>query len=118
MSQVPARYAAESLGRSAIERDPFRTTRAPVDVPYDPMRSVSEGVAAAAQPKPTLLLTGIVWGPSPEAVLEGLPGVDGARVLRVGDMVAGIGVKRIEPRRVTVVGMDTVWVLTVRQPWQ
>jgi hypothetical protein len=84
---------------------------------YDPLRSASAAAAVAAPPKPALVLTGIVWGTSPEAVLEGLPGVNGARVFRAGDIVSGLVVKRIEHGRVTVVGLDTVWVLTVRQPW-
>ena len=116
-SQVSVRYPAESLGRRTIERDPFRTARSPSDVAYDPLRLASAGVAVMALPKPALVLTGIVWGASPEAVLEGLPGVNGARVLRAGDIVSGLLVKRIEHGRVTVVGMDTVWILTVRQPW-
>lgn len=117
-SHISVRYAAESLGRRTIERDPFRTARSPADVAYDPVRLASAGAPVAGPPKPALVLTGIVWATSPEAVLEGLPGVNSARVLRVGDVVTGLTVKRIEHGRVTVVGMDTVWVLTVRQPWQ
>jgi hypothetical protein len=118
VSQVSVRYPAESLGRRTIERDPFRAARSPADVAYDPLQSATVAAAVAAPPKPALVLTGIVWGASPEAVIEGLPGVNGARVLRAGDIVSGLAVKRIERGRVTVVGMDTVWVLTVRQPWQ
>jgi hypothetical protein len=118
VSQVSVRYPAESLGRRTIERDPFRTARSPADLAYDPLRSAPAVAVVAAPPKPALVLTGIVWGTSAEAVLEGLPGVNGARVLRAGDIVSGLVVKRIEHERVTVVGMDTVWVLTVRQPWQ
>lgn len=117
VSQISARYPVESLGRRAIERDPFRTARAPAEVAYDPLRLAQVAAAVAAPPKPALVLTGIVWGGSPEAVVEGLPGVIGARVLRAGDVVSGLTVKRIEHGRVTVVGMDTVWVLAVRQPW-
>lgn len=118
VTQVSIRYPAESLGRRTIERDPFRTTRLPADVAYDPMRAASGAVAVTPSPKPTLVLTGIVWGTSPVAVIEGLPGLNEARVLRSGDSVSGLVVRRIEHGRVTVVGMDTLWVLTVRQPWQ
>ncbi len=117
VSQASISYPADSLGRRTIDRDPFRTARAPADVAFDPLRLAQAAAAVAASPKPALVLTGIVWGASPEAVLEGLPGVNGARVLRTGDIVSGLAVKRIEHGRVTVVGMDTVWVLTVRQPW-
>lgn len=112
------RYPADSLSRRLIGRDPFRVVRRASDVVYDPLRAASIGVAAPAAPKPVLLLTGIVWGATPQAVVEGLPGVDRPRVLRAGDVVAGVAIRRIEPDRVTVVGMDTVWVLTVRRPWQ
>lgn len=110
-------YPADSIGRSVVKGDPFRVSRRPTDVPYDPLRVASSGAAATGAPKPSLVLTGIVWGATPQAVMEGLPGVDRPRVLRTGDVVAGLCVKRIEPTRVTVVGLDTVWVLTVRQPW-
>ena len=112
---TPVRYATDSLGRGLIARDPFRATRRASDAAYDPLRAAAPAVAAP--PKPALVLTGIVWGATPQAVLEGIPGVDRPRVLRAGDVVAGLNIKRIEPTRVTVIGMDTVWVLTVRQPW-
>jgi len=32
--------------------------------------------------------------------------------------VSGLKVKRIDGTRVTVVGMDTTWVLQVREPWK
>jgi hypothetical protein len=68
-------------------------------------------------PKPTLLVSGIVWGSAPQAVIEGLPGVDGPRVMRVGDVVAGLMVRKIEASRVEIAGMDTIWVLKVREKW-
>ena len=51
-------------------------------------------------------------------MVEGIPGVEGSRVLRVGDVVSGLKVKRIEADRVVIVGMDTTWVLKVREPWK
>lgn len=120
-AQTPAiafSYPADSFAHRVIERDPFRVARRPAAVAYDPSPAAAAAAAVPAPPKPVLVLTGIVWGKAPEAVVEGLPGVEGPRVLRVGDQVAGLGVRRIEPGRVTVVGMDTVWVLTVRQPWK
>jgi hypothetical protein len=63
------------------------------------------------------MLTGIVWGRDPAAVLEGVPGVDGARLVRSGEELAGFRVRRITAQTVTVTGMDTTWVLEVRKPW-
>ena len=57
-------------------------------------------------------------GNDPSAVIEGLPGVEGSRVVRVGDVVAGLQVKNITNGRVVIAGVDTTWVLEVREPWK
>jgi hypothetical protein len=57
-------------------------------------------------------------GMSPSAVIEGFPGVEGSRVVRVGDAVAGLRVKTISNGRVVIAGTDTTWVLKVREPWK
>jgi hypothetical protein len=54
----------------------------------------------------------------PLAVVEGLPGVDGSRVMRIGDQVAGLKLRQIGHNRAVIVGMDTTWVLEVREPWK
>jgi hypothetical protein len=69
-------------------------------------------------PKPALALLGLIAGAEPTAVIEGLPGVEGSRVVRVGDVVSGVRVVRIGVDHVRLVGMDTVWVLKVREPWR
>jgi hypothetical protein len=69
-------------------------------------------------PKPSLILVGLISGEDATAVLEGLPGIEGSRVLRLGDVVSGLRITRIAENHVVVVGMDTVWVLTVREPWR
>jgi hypothetical protein len=71
-----------------------------------------------APPKPTLVLVGIVAGLDPTAVIEGFPGIEGSRVVRVGDVVAALRVRSIGPIGVRITGMDTVWTLTVREPWR
>jgi hypothetical protein len=112
-------YAAESLGAFAVAHDLFRNERRPAPVAYDPLRVIA-GAAGSPPPapKPALVLEGIVWGAVPEAVVEGIPGVDGPRVLRVGEILGGLRVQRIEARRVVIAGMDTTWTLTVRQSWR
>jgi hypothetical protein len=72
---------------------------------------------APPAPKPVLTLSGIVWGEEPAAVIEGLPGLERARVLHRGDQVAGVTLRTITPDQVILVGMDTSWALRVRQPW-
>jgi len=110
-----SRIAAESVA-VIVSRDPFRIGRRPLLPAYDPMRLTEQ--LAPPPPKPTLILVGVVNGVDPSAVIEGLPGVEGSRVVRVGDVVAGLHVKKITDGRVVIAGMDTTWVLEVREPWK
>ncbi|HWP37516.1 MAG TPA: hypothetical protein VNL18_08210 [Gemmatimonadales bacterium] len=108
----------ESLAVGVIARDVFRFGRRPSPMAYDPMRDRHTSQAVTAPPRPVLTLVGIVAGPDPSAAIEGFPGVDGARVVRVGDEMAGLKVARIGKSEVRIVGLDTVWVLQVREPWK
>lgn len=105
-----------SLSSVLVSRDPFRADRVPSPVPFNPNPAEPSEVPLAP-PKPELLLTGIVWGTNPSAVIEGLPGVDGSRLIQQGDVVGGIKVRRITARQVVLSGMDTTWTLAVRHPW-
>jgi hypothetical protein len=109
---------SDSLVTALVTRDPFRMTRRPSDVVYDPVRLAQPVTPPPA--KPTLALVGIVWdsGRDPTALLEGLPGADGPRPVRQGDTIAGLRVKTIKPDRVLIMGLDTMWTLTVREPWK
>jgi len=109
------RIATESV-TAIVSRDPFRIGRRPTLPAYDPQRLAEQ--LAPPPPKPTLLLVGVVNGSEPSAVIEGLPGVEGSRVVRQGDVVAGLQIKQISNSRVVIVGMDTTWVLEVREPWK
>lgn len=113
----PRPYAADSLVRAAVSRDVFRMTRRATFVAYDPQRAAAP-VEAPQAPKPVLALLGLVAGADGTAVIEGFPGVEGVRVVRVGDVVAGLRVQQIASDRVLIVGMDTTWVLRVREPWK
>lgn len=114
---VPRPYSSDSLARAAAARDVFRAARRPAAIAYDPQRAAAP-VEAKQPPKPVLALIGLVGGDKATAVIEGLPGIEGARVVRVGDVVSGIRVMRIGADHVRLVGMDTVWVLRVREPWK
>jgi len=109
------RISAESVA-AVVSRDPFRIARRPTLPAYDPLRLTEQ--LAAPPPRPVLSLVGIVIGAVPSAVIEGLPGIEGSRVLRVGDVVAGLRVKQISNGRVVIAGMDTTWALEVREPWK
>jgi len=110
-------YPADSLARATVSRDVFRAPRRASSLAYDPQRT-STPVDVPRVPKPALALVGIVAGNEATAVVEGLPGVEGVRVVRVGDVVSGVRVVRIGADQVRLVGMDTVWVLKVREPWK
>lgn len=101
----------------AIGRPAFRADRRAPSTRYDPDRtSMPETPAAPPVPKPALAISGIVWGDEPTAVVEGVPGIEGSIVLRPGDSAAGLRVVRIERDRVVIRGMDTTWLLSVREP--
>lgn len=108
----------DSVAGLIIRRDPFRPERAPSAVPYSPTDPESEGMAMeASPPKPVLVLTGIVWGAEPAAIVEGLPETNGARLVHAGEVVGALKVRRITPDQVLMSGLDTTWNLTVRTPW-
>jgi hypothetical protein len=116
-SAVLRPYPADSLAHLTASRDLFRSVRRPSSLAYDPQRAAAP-VETNQPPKPALALVGIVAGPEPSAVIEGIPGIEGSRVMRVGDVVSGFRVKRIGGDHVVIVGMDTTWVLKVREPWK
>jgi len=110
-------YPTESLAAVVVARDVFRVTRRPADVAYDPER-LAQLALQPLTPKPVLVLTGIVWTPGQDAavVISGFPGIDGPRVLRVGEQAAGITVRSLSQTEVRLTGMDTTWVLRLRSP--
>lgn len=114
-TSVPAPVTAESLG-GVVQVNPFRLDRQPSPIPYDPVQPVAS--EQPAPPKPILGLTGILWSRTPVAILEGLPGQDGARLVRRGDRIGGLEVVGIGRTQVVVRGMDTTWYLRVREAWR
>jgi hypothetical protein len=115
-SAVLRTYAADSFARLAVSRDVFRTARRAPALAYDPQRAAAP--VEPQVPMPVLALLGIVAGAEATAVIEGFPGIEGARVVRVGDVLSGLRVKQIATDRVLVAGMDTTWMLRVREPWK
>lgn len=115
------RPALDSLTAAAAGKAPFRASRAAPRVRYDAERPVMAGAVAAPRgPRPVLAVSGIAWGGTARAsaVIEGLPGSEGARVVRAGEVVAGLRVRRIQPDLVIVTAKDTTWTLRVREPWK
>ena len=108
----------DSLVVALVAKDPFRAARRPARVAYDPLRLGQP--ATPPQPKPVLAVLGIAWdkGRDATALVAGLPGADGPRPVRRGETIGGLLVKSIEADRVVITGMDTTWMLTVREPWR
>lgn len=115
-SADPSPYAAESLAAAVRAGDVFRLGHHPAAVPYNP--ATGGGAQSFVPPpmRPALRLVGLIGGLTPEAAIEGLPGIEGGRLLRVGEQLAGYRVTGIEGGRVRIAGQDTVWVLTLRHP--
>lgn len=115
----PSPDSMNSLIGSLIARTPFRARRTPAAAAYEPDRRGEMGnPRPPSPPKPALVLTGIVWDQEPAAIVEGLPGIDGPRVLRRRDVVGALRVQRISREQVIISGLDTTWKLQVREPWK
>lgn len=111
---APHPAPVDSLARVVRDRGPFRPDGRPSARPYDPMRGEDQGTTYAP-PMPVLALSGVLDGPAPAAILEGIPGREGSVILGVGDTAGGLRLRLIKEGRVTVTGMDTTWVLTLRR---
>lgn len=109
-------YHADSLKQVVIAHDLFRLDRKPAPLAFDPERGLVPPPGPVGPPKPILRLVGLVEGARPQALIEGLPGVESGRALTRDESVAGLRVAEISRGYVRVVGMDTVWVLTLRRP--
>ncbi len=106
----------DSLAAYVVAHDLFRQNRAPAPRAFSVVQQTDEP-ATAPKELPVLLVTGIVWGHRPSAVIEGVPGSAGAVLAHSGDTLGGIRIARITPSSVTLQGPDTTWSLPVRTPW-
>lgn len=110
-----ARPDADSLARVITTKNPFRAHRSPALVRYSVAAAAGLG-APPAPPvqRPTLVLSGVLLGDEPAALIDGLPGFEHTRALRVGESVAGYRLREVSDDRAIVVGPDTTYVLLVR----
>lgn len=107
--------AADSIAGLIVRRDPFRLTRAPAAVPFNPEAPAAMAAPLPPRPqRPALVLVGLVLGAERAALIDGLPGVEGTRVLRVGERVGEYVLRAIGAETAVIVGPDTVWTLRVR----
>jgi hypothetical protein len=118
-----------AAGRTVTGGNPFRLDRAPAPIGFnrpDPLAMPGMmGMPGMAPPeyvpppppRPQLLVSGIV-GPPWQALLEGVPGREGAVVVKRGDVLGDLRIRDITESVVVVASPDTTWRLTVRKPWQ
>lgn len=97
---------------TSLRSNPFRLDRR---MGAAPTRQLATAPEPAQAPASMPRLTGIVWSADPAAVLEGLPGADGAVVMRLGQRAFGATLDRIDPAGVRLTSGATVWQLTLAQ---
>ena len=115
----PSPIAAESLNTLAdriVGADVFRLLRRPSPVAF---RASGDGdpPSAPTPVKPPLALSGVIGGPPWTGLLDGVPGHDQSVLVHAGDTLAKLLVRSVTRNRVEIVGLDTTWQLTVRNPW-
>lgn len=110
-----------AAARTVAAGDPFRLDRAPAPIGFSSQQQLAPGTPPPPPPppryRPPLAVSGIV-GPPWQALLEGVPGRNGAVVVARGDTLARLRIRSIDRDLVVVQGPDTTWRLTVRKPWQ
>jgi hypothetical protein len=97
---------------------PFRRNRQPAAKRFDAGAMIGRASDSEPQkaPRPQLILRGIVLGATPIALIEGLPGIEGARSVRQGEQVGGLRIRSVEHAKVRVADEDTTWTLVIREP--
>jgi hypothetical protein len=110
----------DSAQHDAINRNPFRLARRPASVAFGVEPAVPSAAAMVSPPrpaKPQLRLRGII-GPPWEAILDGVPQRSSGVVVRNGDVLADLQVRRVTRDSVVVADADTVWILRLERPWR
>lgn len=106
--------ALKRAADTVIRRDPFRIARRPAAIAFG-----AEPAPSAPEPprteRPRLRLAGIIGGPPWEAILEGAPGRPAGVLVRRGDVVGDLRIRRITRDTVVVQSADTTWRLTFQR---
>ena len=115
-SPRPTVDSLEEAVSDVAERNLFRPDRSMAEARNE-QPAVGSAMTAPFTPRPRLTLRGILGGPPWDALIEGIPGRDGALVLRAGQTMAGVTIKSIRRDTVLVKGFDTTWTLTLARSW-
>jgi hypothetical protein len=103
----------DSLVREIETRAPFRANRRPVATKF--RIEPTAGPAQALPLRPVLVLKGILWGPDPVILLDGLPQDLPQRLFRTGDTIMGLRVRKISRLGAVISGQDTTWELFLQK---
>ncbi|HEY0014670.1 MAG TPA: hypothetical protein VGC13_00065 [Longimicrobium sp.] len=123
--RVP-RDRLEAAAQSVAGGNPFRLDRVPAPLGFNqPGAGMMPGMPGMMPPpyepppppRPQLFVSGII-GPPWQAMLEGVPGREGAVVVKRGDVLGDLRIREITQTVVVVASPDTTWRLPVRRPWQ
>lgn len=93
-----------------VQRNIFQPNGAPATASANQIAAVSPTPAPV---RPILLLRGIVGGPPWSAVVQGVPGREGAVVMRLADTLSGLRISAIRRDTVVVRSTDTTWTLSL-----
>ena len=120
---VPVEDTVPSASRRSgldaiVAHDVFRRNRVAPAKAYDGVQieAARSAPPPAPTPRPVLILSGILWGAQPEALVDGIPGSDGSRLMHRGDSLGGIRLRSLTRDHVVLAGMDTTWTLFIRKP--
>lgn len=114
-AQPPSALRPDSLASRVAARNPFRFSRTPSTWNRQVTSTMPPATPVAERPpRPALTLAGIILGDEPAALIEGLPGVEGTRVMRIGERWLDYQLREVTADHAVVAGSDTTWVLRVR----
>jgi hypothetical protein len=116
VAPLPTSDSLESAVGDIADRNLFRPERASAEERETPAARAPTTVAAPSA-RPQLVLRGVLGGPPWDAVVEGIPGREGAVVIQTGETTAGLTVRAIRRDTAYVRGFDTTWALPLTRSW-
>jgi hypothetical protein len=111
MARAASADTLQAAAEDIIDGNLFRADRSSAEAAITAVPATI-GVPTVST-KPRLVLRGMLGGPPWDVIVDGVPGHDGALVIRVGQTAAGLTVRALRRDTVIVRGFDTTWALTL-----